>query len=145
MARVRYSVTLDTASRFAIRWFQISRKCDSIATKYTKQIYFILSVIKSNWMCYNTPRCNIFYPCFPFLQRPEWNPNISGSPISQVITDSRCACRLASGGTIWVMLVYKDPDGIKIDSVGTNRRKCRAVGRNVVFQLDSLKTTKWHY
>ena len=46
---------------------------------------------------------------------------------------SRCVCLLASGGTIWLLLVYKDPDGIKIDSVGTNRRKCRAVGSDVVF------------
>ena len=37
------------------------------------------------------------------------------------------------GGTILLLLVYKDPDGIKIDSVGTNSRKWRAVSSNVVF------------
>ena len=35
---------------------------------------------------------------------------------------SRCACILASVGTILLLLVYRDPDGIKIHSVGTNRR-----------------------
>ena len=36
---------------------------------------------------------------------------------------SRCACLLDSGGTIWLLWVYRDPVGIKIDSVGTSRRK----------------------
>ena len=30
---------------------------------------------------------------------------------------------LDSGGTIWLLWVYRDPVGIKIDSVGTSRRK----------------------
>ena len=36
---------------------------------------------------------------------------------------ARCACLLDSGGTIWLLWVYRDPVGIKIDSVGTSRRK----------------------
>ena len=36
---------------------------------------------------------------------------------------SRCACLLDSGGTIWLLWVYRDPVGIKIDSVGTSTRK----------------------
>ena len=36
---------------------------------------------------------------------------------------TRCACLLDSGGTIWLLSVYRDPVGIKIDSVGTSRRK----------------------
>ena len=42
-------------------------------------------------------------------------------------------CILASGGTIWLLMVYRYPDGIKIDYVGTNRRQWRAVGSDVVF------------
>ena len=48
-------------------------------------------------------------------------------------TRPRCACILASGGTILLLSAYWDPDGIKIDSVGTNRRKWRAVSNNVGF------------
>ena len=39
----------------------------------------------------------------------------------------RCMCMLASGDTILPLLVYRDPDGIKIDSTGTNRQKLQAV------------------
>ena len=45
----------------------------------------------------------------------------------------RCAYLLDSGGTIWLLWVYGDPVGIKIDSVGTSRRKWPAVSNNVVF------------
>ena len=38
---------------------------------------------------------------------------------------------LPSGCTILFLLVYRDPDGIKIDSVGTNRRKWREMVGNV--------------
>ena len=42
----------------------------------------------------------------------------------QIISRStRCACLLDSGGTIWLLWVYRDPVGIKIDSVGTSTRK----------------------
>ena len=34
---------------------------------------------------------------------------------------ARCACFLASGGTILLLSVYMNHGGIKIDSVGTNR------------------------
>ena len=60
----------------------------------------------------------------------------TGSPAHQKpinVKVSRCVCILASGGTILLLSVYRDPDGIKIDSVGTNRRKWRAVSSNVVF------------
>ena len=46
---------------------------------------------------------------------------------------SRWACLLDSGGTIWLLWVYWDPVGIKIDSVGTSRRKWPALSNNVVF------------
>ena len=46
---------------------------------------------------------------------------------------TRCACLLDSGGTIWLLWVSGDPVGIKIDSVGTSRRKWPAVINNVVF------------
>ena len=35
---------------------------------------------------------------------------------------ARCTCILASGGTLFLLLVYGDPDCIKIGSTGTNRR-----------------------
>ena len=47
--------------------------------------------------------------------------------------DSRCAWLLASGGTILLLLVYRDLGGIKIDSVGTSRRKWPAVSSSVMF------------
>ena len=44
-----------------------------------------------------------------------------------------------TGGTILILLVYRDPDGIKTYSVGTNRRKWQAVSTNVVLYLISWK------
>ena len=53
---------------------------------------------------------------------------------------SRCACILASGGTILLLLVYRDPDGIKMDSarykqtkMASGKQQCR------VFNLISWK------
>ena len=55
------------------------------------------------------------------------------SQITVATPSARCACLLDSGGTIWLLWVYRDPVGIKIDSVGTSRRKWPAVSNNVVF------------
>ena len=49
------------------------------------------------------------------IENAPWNPHKAQG--------SRCACLLDSGGTIWLLWVYRDPVGIKIDSVGTSTRK----------------------
>ena len=54
-------------------------------------------------------------------------------PLWANFSNTRRACLLDSGGTIWLLWVYRDPVGIKIDSVGTSRRKWPAVINNVVF------------
>ena len=41
-------------------------------------------------------------------------------------------CILASGVTILLLLSYRDPDGIRIDSVGTNKQKWLTVSNNVM-------------
>ena len=46
---------------------------------------------------------------------------------------------LASGGTFLLLLVYGDPDGIKIDSVGTKDRNGQSKQRHRVFNLISCK------
>ena len=56
-----------------------------------------------------------------------------GSQYMNCFMGSRSACLLDSGGTVWLLWVYKDPVGIKIDSVGTSIPKLPAVSSNVVF------------
>ena len=49
---------------------------------------------------------------------------------------------LASGGIILLLFVYKDPDGIKIDSVGTKTRKWRAGSSELAFSTWFYKNNK---
>ena len=67
--------------------------------------------------------------CFHPVDTSTWMARVVNSKESC----SRCACLLDSGGTIWLLWVYRDPVGIKIDSVGTSRRKWPALSNNVVF------------
>ena len=61
----------------------------------------------------NQPSSLLGYDC----QGKRWEIYVNDSQ------SSRCACLLDSGGTIWLLWVYRDPVGIKIDSVGTSTRK----------------------
>ena len=67
-----------------------------------------------------------------------------GKGISPNVRLARCACILPFGGTILLMLLYRVPDGIKIDSAGTNRRKWRVVSSNVVFLTWFHEKKEWH-
>ena len=96
--------------------------------------YKLLSVFANSY----TPHMTQFYmPTFGNHRNNSKTAPISlylvRYPLGNPWLRSRCACLLASGGIIWLLLVYKDPDGIKIDSVGTNIWKCPVVKPPTVY------------